>query len=114
LKAGWTPLIHAAYAGDADCIALLIGAGAKLEAKTKDGWTPLIHAAYAGDAACIALLLGAGAKLGAKTKNGPTARDMAMLANNHQWEEVVKLLDAHAVSSETRELKCLFVLWSIN
>jgi len=35
LKAGWTPLIHAAYAGDADCIALLIGAGAKLEAKTK-------------------------------------------------------------------------------
>jgi len=67
---GWTPLHVAAQSGRAAVAALLISAGAEVNAKNNEGHTPL-HLATAHDQkTVVALLLSQGAELGAKDNEG--------------------------------------------
>lgn len=59
---GKTPLHAAAEAGYTDVAELLVKAGAKLEARTKDGQTPLMSAVKSGQYYCAKLLVKLGAK----------------------------------------------------
>ncbi len=63
MMSGWTPLMAAASAGSADCIASLLSAGANHAHSDRWGRTPLHLAASAGASAlaCAELLLHAGA-----------------------------------------------------
>jgi ankyrin repeat protein len=61
-RAGWTPLLHAANAGHAAAIQLLLAAGAELEVKAPQGGsTPLMLASALGHRESVVALLCAGA-----------------------------------------------------
>ena len=85
---GSTPLIHAAVYGDAKMVALLLKAGADVNAANDDGATPLHRAA--GDYQKVRVLLEAGAKLDAQTALGRTP--LLMAASFPGNVETVKLL----------------------
>ena len=55
-KQGGSPLRMSAYYGHADCIELLINAGAVVDIKDNNGEAPLHYAATGGEVACIELL----------------------------------------------------------
>lgn len=57
----WTPLHHAARAGDAAMVRLLLENGAEVSARCGLGETPLHHAAYWGHPEVAQELLAAGA-----------------------------------------------------
>ena len=61
-ETGWTALHLAARNGFDQICAVLLGAGARLDAKASDGWTPFMVALpdHFSNAALIALLSGAG------------------------------------------------------
>ncbi|MBC6402230.1 MAG: ankyrin repeat domain-containing protein [Hyphomonadaceae bacterium] len=80
---GRTPLHWAAYGGNAETVAALIKAGAKIEARIKtDSSTPPLHfagstplhlaARYGGNAETIAALIQAGARVNARNESGWT------------------------------------------
>lgn len=69
----WTPLIHAAAAGQDPCVELLIAAGADVNRKDGEGWTPLMHAAMGGHSQCLEILLKAGAIVDSTSSIGGTA-----------------------------------------
>ncbi len=60
---GWTALHAAAVQGHADVVAILLAAGADVDALDEYGSTPLLNAAGPSNAASVALLLEAGADL---------------------------------------------------
>ncbi len=65
---GATPLWLASAMGHAECVRLLIAAGAKVDAPVKDyKYTPLMMAARGGHAETCKLLIGAGANVNAKS-----------------------------------------------
>lgn len=70
---GMTPLLLAAYKGNAEVVRALIDADARLEARTADGRTPLIYAAGWGSAETVAALIEAGARVDARADAGMTA-----------------------------------------
>ena len=55
---GHTPLLAAAYNDSAECVRLLLAAGADVSVRGKDSWTALEHAEARGHAAVAALLRG--------------------------------------------------------
>ena len=68
---GMTALHWAAHNGDAAQVRMLVVAGARLDATTRNGsYTPLHLAAKIGNAAAVAALLGAGASVRATTTSG--------------------------------------------
>ena len=70
--------IHAAAASPTgSCMALVVAAGADLDATQAGGFTALHEAAMRGDPAMVELLLAAGATAGAKADDGRDAADMA-------------------------------------
>ncbi|MEI9811481.1 MAG: ankyrin repeat domain-containing protein [Acidobacteriota bacterium] len=76
----FTPLILAAMRGDALEIALMIDAGADVNAPDAAGNTPLMWAAYAADSGpsvAVDYLLRAGADVSAANRKGETALTMA-------------------------------------
>ncbi len=84
---GLTPLHQAAYWGEGEITALLLKAGAQVNAENNGkGWTPLHSAAVSGGMRSrqdvIELLLEAGAKQDAKDKHGWTPADYMVL-----WEQ---------------------------
>jgi len=97
-KAGSTPLIRAARSGHAHLVALLVGAGANIEATNNSGNTPLIvccqNAANKGNEApklaTVQALLLAGADVKA-AKGGWTAMHWCA---NYGWASVVPALAA--------------------
>jgi ankyrin repeat protein len=72
-----TPLIHAAFQGTLEMVALLLDAGADIHAKDKNGWRALHAAASVGKASIVALLISKGAKRKKRDKNGNTAETLA-------------------------------------
>ena len=74
---GMTPLMHATYKGNMQCMKELIAAGADVYAEDEDGSTPLIYAACSDTCseACMQTLLDEGADVNACN----TYRDMAVL-----------------------------------
>ena len=80
---GLTSLHYAAESGHADVIAILIAAGAQVNACTTKGHTPLYQAAIKGHVEPIRLHSNAGADLDIKSQIGETPLDVAMY-NRHR------------------------------
>jgi ankyrin repeat protein len=68
-----TPLLEAAYAGDATRVAALIKAGADVNVANQFGATPMSQAALRGDTEILQLLLKAGADPDSPNSEGETA-----------------------------------------
>lgn len=85
---GITPLHYAAARGDRAVAAIIIDAGALLEARTNTGITPLYGAVSAGQYDTVELLVSRGAKVNAATNDGAvplhsvTRKDVAELLIN--------------------------------
>ena len=75
--AGSGPVYKAAQHGHADCLALLIGVRADLDAPFRSGATPLLIAAFGGHDKCVRALLAAGADPRIKACDGSTALSTA-------------------------------------
>ncbi|MCO6490546.1 MAG: ankyrin repeat domain-containing protein [Phaeodactylibacter sp.] len=84
-----TPLITAAFAGNADAARLLIEAGADINYQNDDGSTALHTAAVFGKTDVAKLLIDAGAKLDVPNKEGATALHTAAFFGR---TEIVKAL----------------------
>ncbi|PWN42178.1 zf-DHHC-domain-containing protein [Ceraceosorus guamensis] len=75
---GHTPLMWAAYQGDALSVDLLLAHGANVHAKDATGLTPMHWAVVKGNRLCIRKLAGTGSDLWAKEEGGKTPREMAV------------------------------------
>jgi ankyrin repeat protein len=93
---GMTALHWAASRGDVDQTRMLVYAGARLEAMTRNGnYTPLHLAARTGRVAVVRALLDAGANVNAKTTSGG-ALPLHLAAAQGSAEAVTALLDKGA------------------
>jgi ankyrin repeat protein len=75
---GYTPLHYAARSGSAECVALLLQHGARVDAQTAGGATPLHRAAHQGHTQVCAMLLDAGASALIADDGGETPLHKAM------------------------------------
>ena len=91
---GTTPLMWAAYGGDAELVELLLDAGADVAAANAYGATAMAEAAAIGDAALIELLLDSGADANAANPEGETA--LLSVARTGNVAAAKLLLDAGA------------------
>jgi ankyrin repeat protein len=99
---GMTALHWAAARGDASQVAMLVYAGARLEASTRNGnYTPLHLAARAGRVAAVKALVKAGANANAATSAGGTT-PLHFAAGMGSTEAIQTLLDA-GVPIDVRE-----------
>lgn len=89
-----TPLLEAAYSGDAKRVAVLIRSGAKVNEANDFGATPMGEAARRGDAAVLGLLLQAGADPESPNAAGETA--LMAVARTGNVEAAKLLLKAGA------------------
>ena len=71
-SSGYTPLHYAARNGHAECVTLLLQAGAEVDASTAGGATSLHRAAFAGHERIVALLLRASASAAVQDSDGDT------------------------------------------
>lgn len=79
----WSPLHFAVSQASPEVIAILLEAGAKLNARTQDGFVPLHLAASAGSPEVVLTLLQAGANVHARAERGYSPLQLAaMYANN--------------------------------
>lgn len=88
---GTTAAHVAADVGEAECLAMLLDAGARPDAVRQDGGTPLHYACMAGHSECTSLLLSAGANPNVKRSDQVTACHLAAQAGS---EECLRLLCA--------------------
>ncbi len=95
-----TPLLDAAYAGDAARVAALIKSGAKVDEANLFGATPMSQAALRGDTAVLKLLLDAGASPESANSDGETALMAVARTGN---VEAAKLLLAAGAKVDARE-----------
>jgi len=94
---GMTALHWAASHGDVDEARMLISAGARLDAVTRNGnYTPLHLAAKGGNVAAVRTLLDAGASASAKTSSGG-ALPLHLAAAQGNPDVIAALLDKGAV-----------------
>ena len=84
-----SPLGAAAFGGRTEIIALLLDAGAKIDAQDGCAYTPLMWAASDGHREAVTLLLQRGADRDIKTEMGDTAED---LAKRYQHPDIVNAL----------------------
>ncbi|UZJ51434.1 hypothetical protein CBS101457_000754 [Exobasidium rhododendri] len=75
---GHTPLMWAAYQGDAISVDLLLAHGADVHRSDAVGLSPMHWAVVKGNRLCIQKLASAGCDLWAKEEGGKTPRDMAV------------------------------------
>ncbi|HEX7957119.1 MAG TPA: ankyrin repeat domain-containing protein [Pyrinomonadaceae bacterium] len=86
---GRTPLMLAAFRGDAAGVVNLLERGADVNARDKDGDTALMFAAFKGHGLIVALLLQYGANVYARARNGWTARKAAQAGLHHGIAETL-------------------------
>ena len=87
---GYTALHRASYNGHVDIVEYLIGAGARVDARTADGWQPLHCACRWNKVGVASLLLQNGASVNAQTDGGQTPLHLA--ASNDRAAAVLELL----------------------
>ena len=80
-----TPLLWAADGGNAVLVALLLAAGAHVDASDEDGSTPLLHAALCGHELAARALLAAGADAWARDSDGCCAADVRPAEWSSWW-----------------------------
>ena len=97
---GTTALHWAAYHDDADTAAVLLKAGANVNAVNRYGISPLVQACKNGNAGMVKLLLDAGADVNATLKGGETT---LMLAARSGDAEAVTMLLVRGVNPNARE-----------
>lgn len=68
----WTPLHHAAHAGQVELVELMVEAGAVIDARALSGGTPLMRAIESSRPSCVDFLIKAGASVNAENKKGLT------------------------------------------
>jgi ankyrin repeat protein len=107
-----TVLYLAAHNGHAECVDLLLNAGADKEATDNLAFTPLLIAVQRGHATCVTLLLNAGADRDARTDNGSTALFVAA-AQGH-LQSVKLLLKAGCDVNALNSLGCSALFVSLN
>ncbi len=95
-----TPLLDAAYAGDAARVAALIMSGANVNEANLFGATPMSQAALRGDAEVLKLLLKAGASPESANADGQTALMTVARTGN---VEAARLLVAAGAKVDARE-----------
>jgi ankyrin repeat protein len=97
-QAGNTPLIRAAWEGDADKVEALLKTGADVNASNREGMTALMAATWGktgrGDVRIAKALIANGANVNAANVHGRTA--LMEVAGNGNSEFVLLLLDAGA------------------
>lgn len=87
-----TALHWAAAGGHAGAVRMLVGRGARVEARDDHGATPFHWAAFCGNAEAAEWLLRSGADINAVCKDGNTALHLALHDNDEAHDAVVKLL----------------------
>lgn len=101
-RRGFTPLILAAYAGQAETVDALIAAGADAcKPSLSDGNTALMGVAFKGNDAIAERLLKAGCDVNARNKAGQTALMMAALFGRTQQVEWLLAAGADADVTDT-------------
>lgn len=66
----WTPLHHAAFAGQVEVVQLLVKAGASINALSLNRGTPLMNAILSSRPSCVDALILAGANVAVENKRG--------------------------------------------
>jgi uncharacterized protein len=74
---GRTALMHACLSGSAECVEILLQAGAAVRMKDSYGMTALMLAAMTGETEMVRHLVKAGAEMDVRANNGFTAMDWA-------------------------------------
>ncbi|MEZ0224855.1 MAG: ankyrin repeat domain-containing protein [Alphaproteobacteria bacterium] len=97
---GWTALMWAARSGNKDSIELLLGRGAKIEARDGDGMTPLMLAGHAGNISAVQQLLDRGADPLAVDTKGRTAAGCARA----EMKEVTAMILDDAIAAKQQAL----------
>ena len=87
---GVTPLMVAAYNGNADLAKFLVDKGADVNAKTKRGSTPLMAAVQSGNKEMVKFLLEKGADANAKEQLGLNAYQLALVGKKHELTTLLK------------------------
>ena len=86
---GRTPLMLAAFRGNAAAVINLLEQGADVNARDKDGDTALMFAAFKGHTLVVALLLQYGANVYARARNGWTAKKAAQSGLHQQIADML-------------------------
>jgi ankyrin repeat protein len=90
-RPGWSPVLYAASAPDAQVLALLLDRGAPVEAKAPNGSTPLMMASGYGSEDSVDLLLARGADVRVRNAQALSAADFARRAGR---DSLARRLDA--------------------
>lgn len=85
------PLMSAAFWGNGRCLAMLLEAGARVDATDNAGLSAAMHATSEGHADCLSLLIEAGANLSIESLSGATA---SSLARDGQHFDCASLIDS--------------------
>src|SRR5262249_37935953 len=106
-----TALHWAVYRDDLAIVELLIHAGAKADAKTREGITPLAMASLYGNVALIDKLIQAGADA---KQRGPTGETVVMLAARNGAPDAIKHLVAAGadVNAQENNRKTTALMWA--
>ena len=101
---GRTPLMLAAFRGDAAAVINLLERGADVNARDRDGDTALMFAAFKGHALVVALLLQYGANVYARARNGWTAKKAAQSGLHRRIAETLAHAETHGAAAAVRHV----------
>lgn len=97
---GWTAVMVAAAAGNAETLRWLLKQEPQLKLKDARGWTAAMHAASNGQTRCLELLERAGAELDVRDFLGTTPAMRAAIGGHHGC---VKVLTRHGIDLDAQD-----------